>query len=162
MGFDSFVPSPRNSLEAHAKLLNEYQCGKFLFAEDWTSSRKVVNNIQAQIELDTMAVPALDYFLRSSSDTPHYQYTATFDEAKFQPFVAMHTSGTTGLPKPIVVSQGVITSLDASQRVPSMYGLHTTSEYWRDLRCFLTFPLFRKYPCSLFFSFPELHMGILT
>ncbi|RAL65944.1 hypothetical protein DID88_005605 [Monilinia fructigena] len=54
----------------------------------------------------------------------------------------MHTSGSTGTPKPIVVSQGVITSLDASQKVPSMYGLSTTSEHWRNLRCFLSFPLF--------------------
>ncbi|KAA8569373.1 hypothetical protein EYC84_001021 [Monilinia fructicola] len=58
----------------------------------------------------------------------------------------MHTSGSTGTPKPIVVTQGVFTGLDASQKVPSMYGLSTTSESWRDLRCFLTLPLFPVLP----------------
>ncbi|KAJ8067331.1 hypothetical protein OCU04_004684 [Sclerotinia nivalis] len=54
----------------------------------------------------------------------------------------MHTSGTTGTPKPIVIPQGVITGLDASQKAPSLYGIRTGSDYWRGLRCFLTFPLF--------------------
>ncbi|KAF7929570.1 hypothetical protein EAE99_004474 [Botrytis elliptica] len=54
----------------------------------------------------------------------------------------MHTSGTTGTPKPIVIPQGVITSLDASQKAISLYGVATTSDYWRGLRCFLAFPLF--------------------
>lgn len=74
---------------------------------------------------------------------PHYEYTATYEEARFQPLAAMHTSGTTGTPKPIVVPQGVITSLDASQKSISIYGVATISDYWRGLRCFLTFPLFR-------------------
>ncbi|KAI9641883.1 hypothetical protein NHQ30_009750 [Ciborinia camelliae] len=141
-GHKLFVPSPRNSLEAHVKLLKDYRCESFLFAEDSPSSRKILNGIQNEVELETLAVPTLDYFFHPSFDIPHYQYTATFDEAKFQPFVAMHTSGTTGIPKPVIVPQGVITSLDASQRVPSIYGSHTTSEYWRGLRSFLTFPLF--------------------
>jgi acyl-coenzyme A synthetase/AMP-(fatty) acid ligase len=131
------------------KLLEDYQCENFLFAEDSPSSRKVVDGIQHQAKLDIVAVPTLDYFLHPSSDVPHYPNTATFDGAKFQPFVAMHTSGTTGIPKPIIVPQGVMTSLDASQKVPSMYGLHTASEYWRGLRSFLPFPLFRKRPLFL-------------
>ncbi|KAF7861579.1 hypothetical protein EAF04_008141 [Stromatinia cepivora] len=141
-GHKLFVPSPRNSLEAHVKLLKDYQCGNFLFAEDSSSSRKIVNGIQNQIDLQTIAVPTLNYFFHPSFDVPHYEYTATFDEARFRPFVAMHTSGTTGTPKPIVIPQGVITGLDASQKAPSLYGIHTSSVYWRGLRCFLTFPLF--------------------
>lgn len=141
-----FVPSPRNSLDAHVKLLKDYQCKTFLYTEDLPSSRKIINGIKHQIELEIIAVPTPSYFLHPSFDAPHYKYIATYDEAKFQPFVAMHTSGSTGTPKPIVMPQGVITSLDAAQKAPSLYDFHTTSDYWRDLRCFLTFPLFRKHP----------------
>ncbi|KAJ8067330.1 hypothetical protein OCU04_004683 [Sclerotinia nivalis] len=45
-GHKLFVPSPRNSLEAHVKLLKDYQCENFLFAGDTPSSRKIVNGIQ--------------------------------------------------------------------------------------------------------------------
>ncbi|KAF7951992.1 uncharacterized protein EAE97_001489 [Botrytis byssoidea] len=141
-GHKLFVPSPRNSLEAHTKLLQDYRCEKFLFAKDSPVSRKIVNDIQTKVDLQTIAVPTLDYFLHPGFDVPHYKYTAAFEEARFQPLAAMHTSGTTGTPKPIVIPQGVITSLDASQKAISLYGIATASDYWRGLRCFLTFPLF--------------------
>ncbi|APA11657.1 hypothetical protein sscle_08g064270 [Sclerotinia sclerotiorum 1980 UF-70] len=141
-GHKLFVPSPRNSLEAHVKLLKDYRCENFLFAGDSPSSCKIVNGIQNQIDLRTIAVPTLNHFLHPSFDAPHYEYSATYDEARFQPFVAMHTSGTTGIPKPIVIPQGVITGLDASQKASSLFGICTGSDYWRGLRCFLTFPLF--------------------
>ncbi|TEY81970.1 hypothetical protein BOTCAL_0030g00310 [Botryotinia calthae] len=54
----------------------------------------------------------------------------------------MHTSRTTGTPKTIVIPQGVITGLDASQKATSLYGTATTSDYFQGLRCFLAFPLF--------------------
>ncbi|TGO51934.1 hypothetical protein BCON_0151g00080 [Botryotinia convoluta] len=61
----------------------------------------------------------------------------------------MHTSGTTGTPKPTVIPQGVITGLDVSQKATSLYGIATTSDYWRGLRCFLAFPLFPVLPPSV-------------
>ncbi|THV50449.1 hypothetical protein BGAL_0150g00130 [Botrytis galanthina] len=121
---------------------HDLRCEKFLFAKDSPISRKIVNDIQTKVDLQTIAVPTLDYFFHPGFDVPHYKYTATYEEARFQPLAAMHTSGTTGTPKPIVVPQGVITSLDASQNSISIYGVATISHYWRDLRCFLTFPLF--------------------
>ncbi|QSZ36628.1 hypothetical protein DSL72_006509 [Monilinia vaccinii-corymbosi] len=141
-GHKLFAPSTRNSLEAHVKLLNDYHCEKFLFAEDSPISHKIVHDIRSQAEFETMAVPTLDYFLHPSFEVPHYKYAATFDEAKFWPFIALQTSGTTGMPKPIVVPHGLITSFDAFQKVPSMYGLDTTYEPWRNLRTFSSFPLF--------------------
>ncbi|KAF7898165.1 hypothetical protein EAF00_004611 [Botryotinia globosa] len=128
-GHKLFVPSPRNSLEAHTQLLQDYRCEKFLFAKDSPVSRKIVNDIQTKVDLQTIAVPTLDYFFHPGFDIPHYKYDATFEEARFQPLAAMHTSGTTGTPKPIVIPQGVITSLDASQKAISLSGIATASDY---------------------------------
>ena len=143
------MPSPRNSLEAHTKLLQDYRCKNFLFAKDSSISQKIVNDIQTKVDLQTIAVPTLNYFFHPGFDVPHYKYTATYEEARFQPLVAMHTSGTTGTPKTIVMPQGVITGLDASQMATFLYGTATTSDYFRGLRCFFAFPLFRTYltPC---------------
>ncbi|CCD55192.1 similar to NRPS-like enzyme [Botrytis cinerea T4] len=141
-GHKLFVPSPRNSLEAHTKLLQDYRCKNFLFAKDSSISQKIVNDIQTKVDLQTIAVPTLNYFFHPGFDVPHYKYTATYEEARFQPLVAMHTSGTTGTPKTIVMPQGVITGLDASQKATLLYGTATTSDYFRGLRCFFAFPLF--------------------
>lgn len=32
----------------------------------------------------------------------HFPYDKTFEEAEWEPFVVMHTSGSTGFPKPVV------------------------------------------------------------
>ncbi|KAK6607911.1 thioester reductase domain-containing protein [Botrytis cinerea] len=141
-GHKLFVPSPRNSLEAHTKLLQDYRCKNFLFAKDSSISQKIVNDIQTKVDLQTIAFPTLNYFFHPGFDVPHYKYTATYEEARFQPLVAMHTSGTTGTPKTIVMPQGVITGLDASQMATFLYGTATTSDYFRGLRCFFAFPLF--------------------
>ena len=35
-------------------------------------------------------------------DHPHYHFDKTFEQARSEPLVVLHTSGTTGLPKPII------------------------------------------------------------
>jgi acyl-CoA synthetase (AMP-forming)/AMP-acid ligase II len=37
-----------------------------------------------------------------------YPYNKTFEQAEWDPWVVLHTSGSTGLPKPIVVRQGML------------------------------------------------------
>lgn len=51
-----------------------------------------------------------------------YPYTKTFDEAKTEPFCVLHTSGTTGLPKPIVWTNGLIATYDAVRLLPPTDG----------------------------------------
>jgi thioester reductase-like protein len=146
------VPSPRNSLEAHVKLLHDYQCESFLVAEESQVAQKIANGIQSRIKLQVVRVPRLEYFLDPENHVRHYEYSKSFDEAKFDPFAAMHTSGTTGLPKPIVMRQGVIATLDASQRMASLYGSRTYADYWRRTRCFMPFPLFHAAGLGSFLS----------
>ncbi|KAM3075334.1 hypothetical protein ACMFMG_007227 [Clarireedia jacksonii] len=151
-GHKLFVPSPRNSLEAHVKLLHDYQCDSFLVAEESQVAQKIVNGIQSQIKLQVVRVPRLEYFLDPANHARHYEYNKSFDEAKLDPFAAMHTSGTTGLPKPIVVRQGVIASLDACQRIASLCGSRPFVDYWKGMRCFLPFPLFHAAGLGYFIS----------
>lgn len=41
-----------------------------------------------------------------------YPYNKTFEEAEWDPLVVLHTSGSTGLPKPIVARQGMLAIAD--------------------------------------------------
>lgn len=51
-----------------------------------------------------------------------YPYTKTWDEAIRDPFCLLHTSGSTGLPKPIVWSHGLIGTMDAVRLLPPADG----------------------------------------
>ena len=68
-------------------------------------------------------IPALGFFLQSK-DVPDYTYPKNFDEARYSIFVILHTSGSTGLPQPISVNHGTLTSFDAQQLLPTLTDKH--------------------------------------
>ena len=49
---------------------------------------------------------------------PQYPYEKTFDEAKLDVYLVLHTSGSTGLPKPISINHAYTAALDAQCLVP--------------------------------------------
>jgi len=54
-------------------------------------------------------VPSIDFFLHQEHD--HFPFDKTFDKARHEPLVALHTSGTTGIPKPIIYTHDYAASL---------------------------------------------------
>ena len=90
-GYKLFLPSPRNSPEFHTHLLDKLECSKFISTQplgEWASGRKVVTT------------PSLDELL-DAADVKPYPYEKTWDEAKDDELVVVHSSGSTGMPKPI-------------------------------------------------------------
>lgn len=53
--------------------------------------------VLAAIPLEVLTAPSVDDLLTKSY--PHFPYLKTFQEARNEPFVALHTSGTTGTRK---------------------------------------------------------------
>ncbi|KAI0483351.1 hypothetical protein GGR56DRAFT_686675 [Xylariaceae sp. FL0804] len=60
--------------------------------------------------LTTVEVPSFEKFMSSPSE--HYPYEKTFEEARNEPVVVLHSSGSTGLPKPITLTHGSLAVLD--------------------------------------------------
>lgn len=87
------------------------------------------------------SLPSLDYFLEPDN-VPNYPYYKTFDEARLDPLVVLHTSGSTGIPKPVTVTHGTFSSIDAYQMIPSLGGAETIGPSLSGTRLFLAFPLF--------------------
>jgi len=89
--------SPRNSIPAHGKLFESLDSCILI-----TSSPRppVVNAIVSAHPLRVLEVPSLQELLNTTY--PHYPYNKTFLEAKNEPLVVLHTSGTTGFPKPVI------------------------------------------------------------
>ena len=91
--------------------------------------------------MHTSPLPSLDYFLEQT-DVLNYPYEKTFEQARFDPLVVLHTSGSTGIPKPVTITHGTFSCIDAYQLIPALGGSETIGPSLRGMRLFLGFPLF--------------------
>lgn len=73
---------------------------------------------------------------------PLYPFTKSFSEVQYHPFVALHTSGSTGLPKLIVPSHGTMAASDTYQLMASLGHSPTMVEALRGKRVFVGLPPF--------------------
>lgn len=78
------------------------------------------------------------------ADVPHFPYTKSFEQGEFDPLVVLHTSGSTGLPKPIIVKQGAMAVSDAFHDVPQWNGHTIAMRTWAEgcSRMMCPMPLF--------------------
>ncbi|KAL1982511.1 hypothetical protein VTN96DRAFT_1236 [Rasamsonia emersonii] len=145
-GYQMIFPSPRNSNEAHYAVLKAAGCSKFLHA---TTTAALAQSLKdgwphaegTSGELLTLQVPEYQEFL-DETPAPHYPYEKTFDEAKNDPFLILHTSGTTGLPKPIFLTNGYCAHEDLLRFFPKIDGRGIITNLPAESRCFLAMNLF--------------------
>ena len=71
--------------------------------------------------MKVIEIPETDELL-STEPVPDYPYNKTFQDAASNPSCVLHTSGSTGLPKPIVWENSFLSTLDASRFLPSSDG----------------------------------------
>jgi thioester reductase-like protein len=95
-GYCMFLPSPRNSLTAHKHLLGAVNCTKILTP---TPRPPFVTAILEAVPLSAYDVPSVDDLL--SAGYPHFEYTKSLPEGLDDILAIIHTSGSTGIPKPI-------------------------------------------------------------
>ena len=67
-------------------------------------------------------VEGLKEFLRGDF-IKHYEYKKTFEEAAHDPFIVVHTSGSTGLPKPIILYHGGMATVDGQHLITPLDGV---------------------------------------
>lgn len=60
--------------------------------------------------------------LLAEGPVAEYAFGKTFEEAASAPFVVIHTSGSTGLPKPITVRHGGLATMDAHRLMSPLDG----------------------------------------
>ncbi|TGO50943.1 hypothetical protein BOTNAR_0374g00130 [Botryotinia narcissicola] len=61
---------------------------------------KVAPIVKLHDYLHVLTIPSIEELLNTTYE--YFPYGKTFEEAKAEPLVALHTSGTTGLPKPVI------------------------------------------------------------
>lgn len=104
----AFLPSTRNSDEAHVHLLKATTCSKFFFTEERQTR---ILEIQALCStLDIFQVPAVKTMLADKSGLRHYAYTKSYADAEDDTILIIHSSGTTGESTPAMIpTLGVLT-----------------------------------------------------
>ena len=110
------LPSPRNSIEGVLSLLNSTKCQLLL-----SPPETKVDHILEKYPIHHQDVRSFDEWLAQES-VPHYPYEKSFDEAANDPFIVIHTSGSTGLPKPITLRHGGLATADAHHVMPTSDG----------------------------------------
>jgi thioester reductase-like protein len=96
-GYVLFLTSPRNSVAAHVKLFDRLKCTRLLSPEPKPAA---VSAILEAHSMQHVAVPSVEDLLDKKH--LHYVYGKTFNEARSEPFMVIHTSGSTGFPKPLI------------------------------------------------------------
>lgn len=81
-----------NNPEVHVSLMEQTDC-KALF----TAQGVHVKDILSSRQMTHTVIPELEALLESGP-VPHYPYEKTFEEAEHDPYLILHTSGTTGQP----------------------------------------------------------------
>ena len=71
-------------------------------------------------ELETLILEPLNDLLESKG--PPFLYNPNIEEALWYPVVVLHSSGSTGLPKPIVMRHGSFTIMDNDRKFPKVEG----------------------------------------
>ena len=82
----------RNSVWMNVSLLEQTKCNKFLYANEVSQK---IHEIQTQKkDLQTFMIQSLDELLQDYDK--HYPYDKKFQDARWDPVLILHSSGSTG------------------------------------------------------------------
>ncbi|KAH8882930.1 acetyl-CoA synthetase-like protein [Thozetella sp. PMI_491] len=116
-GHKVMFSSALNTEDTHVALLGQLQC-KAIFS----ASAINVDGVLARWPVGQTLLPDLDDLLRESEGTEKFPYTKTFEEAQSDPYLVLHTSGTTGMPRPVAMNHAMQAAVDAQALLPSTEG----------------------------------------
>lgn len=142
-GYAALFLSPKNSVEGALAVLEATKCDIWVKAGE-VATVPLVTEILEQRSMTLLELPLLDELLDAEPVEP-FPYTKTFGEATTDPFCFLHTSGSTGIPKPIPWSHGLIGTMDAIRLLPPTEGdsgLVPWSSDWKEGdRIYSSFPM---------------------
>lgn len=96
-GCPLLIPSTRNALPNTKTFLDSTKCSHLFYVSAMHAQAIALQELCP--DLQVFQVPSFDEML--SSPAKHYPYRKTWAEAKDDVFLIVHTSGSTGFPKPL-------------------------------------------------------------
>ncbi|CAK1357944.1 unnamed protein product [Cercospora beticola] len=151
LGMVAFLPSPHNPTRIQSELLKATKCSHLLCAE---SKRETAAEIVAGLSSvnrafsAAIAVPEVQELL-DPAPAALETVSQSWKQHKDKPFVILHTSGTTGTPKPIALPHSYYVYEDTSH-APVYQDAMTTKAFPAGARCLCLAPMWHA--GGIFFS----------
>lgn len=144
-------PTPRYGAEAITKLIGLTGSTTMLKP---ANPYPVVSEVLDKREMKVFEIPSVDEFL--STKTSSYPYTKSFEACKDEALVCLHTSGTTGFPKPIIWTHDFASSIAGGYYLPTPEGYKRVDQacFGSQIRNLTFFPPFHASGiiCAVFFQ----------
>ncbi|KIX96004.1 uncharacterized protein Z520_08259 [Fonsecaea multimorphosa CBS 102226] len=137
-GHKTFLPSPRNSMAAFNSLLSGLDCQIIVTV---SPEPPIVSAITAEREMKKLNLPSL-FDLLDKVNVPRYPYDKTFEEARWDPILVLHTSGSTGIPKPLTYTNEFVSSIAKNISLIPPEGFRSLDVYVRTGLFFIFLPPF--------------------
>ncbi len=149
-GYQTLLPSTRNSESGNLSLLYDLECTKFFCSSEWIPQVEQLK--QTKTDLRIFEIPSIEHMLANS--TKHYPYDKTFAEAENDPIICCHTSGSTGAPKPIQLTNHYFAAYDNHRKIPQIKDRGRNVDY----------ATFDTVDCAYYYNtFPPFHIaGIIA
>ena len=118
-GHPLLLPSPKNALLNTVSLLESTSCKVLFYSEPLGEQVVALSKLVSDLEI--IRIPSLEEMVNTNAE--HYPYTKSWEEAKNEVVMIVHTSGSTGAPKPIYyTNQFIGGAVDSQELVPPIPG----------------------------------------
>jgi len=129
--------SHRLELPDREALLRSTSCKAILSADPLGFN---IPSTIAKYPISVFQVPPLSTLLNETF--PAYSYTKKFEEARHDPFIVLHTSGTASVPRPMVLSNEWVASFIQSLHAPALPGMEVLESRLKGRRVVVMFTPF--------------------
>lgn len=118
--YQALFLSPKNNIEGALAVLKAANCHLWVKPSE-KQLLPLIEGVLQQRPMKVLQLPSLDELLDAESTDP-FPFNKTFEGAGQEPFCMLHTSGTTGVPKPIWWSHALVGTMDAVRLLPPTKG----------------------------------------
>ncbi|CAG8971674.1 hypothetical protein HYALB_00003142 [Hymenoscyphus albidus] len=113
-GKQMIFPSPTYAIAGVTRLLDRVDCKCILMS---SGQLDIIKKLSQHTGRQLYSIPSFETLL--NEEYPHYPFDKTFESAREEPLVMVHTSGTTGMPKPLIYTHDwVATWVEQCQTSP--------------------------------------------
>ncbi|KUJ12950.1 putative AMP-binding enzyme [Mollisia scopiformis] len=137
VGRKILLPFPLAPAQIKGYLLDKTECTAFIYAE--TSRHSIQSILDEQPHLRAIVAPPLLEWMTEAQAEP-YGFDKSWDEAADDPWIIFHTSGTTGLPKPIIYTNRMMTISDTAEFLPGS-NQESQASHFANRRVYSTIPM---------------------
>lgn len=102
----------------NVSLLEQTKCAHLLYASEVEPFVKPLLDEKADLKLHP--INSLEHLLKP--ETPHYAYDKAYDSARWDPILILHSSGSTGPPRPIIMNHNTFAVGDNDRNLSTVPG----------------------------------------